>query len=187
MYVGHIGRTDSSGHGVWPLDFLLSYMPTAEPCMAKYVAKAQKISSELANEIWKDRENLRRNFWTIDEAIDDAKEKGEAPVVFADISDNPGSGATGDGTHMLRRLLERKVEGVIIYDPETVEQASSSGVGTTLKIRLGERYARILPESRSIYGCDLFMGRCEDKRLSSSFIVLEQGRDSGRNPPFCSA
>ncbi len=164
-----------------PLDFLLSYMPTAEPCMAKYVAKAQamrgkeniinvnvlhgffasdieetclsvvavtdgdlgkaqKISSELADEIWKDRENLRRNFWTIDEAIDDAKEKGEAPVVFADISDNPGSGATGDGTHMLRRLLERKVEGVaavIIYDPETVEQASSSGVGTTLKIRLG--------------------------------------------------
>lgn len=104
------------------------------------LGKAQKISSELADEIWKDRENLRRNFWTIDEAIDDAKEKGEAPVVFADISDNPGSGATGDGTHMLRRLLERKVEGVaavIIYDPETVEQASSSGVGTTLKIRLG--------------------------------------------------
>ena len=82
--------------------------------------KAQEICDGFAARIWEDRANLRRSFWDIDKAIDDALEKGEFPVVFADISDNPGSGATGDGTHMLRRLLERKTEGVaavIIYDP----------------------------------------------------------------------
>ena len=174
-----------------PLDFLLSYMPTAEPCMAGYVAeaqalrgegniinvnvlhgffasdieetclsvvavtdgdleKAQEICDGFAARIWENWANLRRSFWDIDKAIDDALEKGEFPVVFADISDNPGSGATGDGTHMLRRLLERKTEGVaavIIYDPETVEQADASGVGTRTGSVWGERSVRKLPET----------------------------------------
>ena len=164
-----------------PLDFLLSYMPTAEPQMAKYVkeaqalrgqgkiinvnilhgffasdieevclsvvavadgdpAAAQGIADRLAEEIWEARGELRRSFYTIDQAIDEAEASAEAPVVFADIADNPGSGASGDGTRMLRRLLERGVKDVaaaIIYDPETVERAISGGVGNRIPVRLG--------------------------------------------------
>ena len=163
-----------------PLDMLLSLMPTAEPCMAKYVEEAQamrgkdglinvnilhgffaadiyevslsvvavadedkekaKLAAErLANKIWAEKDGLQRHFYDIDDAIDEAL-RTEGPVVFADTADNPGSGATGDSTHMLRRMLERGVKNaaaIIMYDPETVEMAVKSGVGSVLNVRLG--------------------------------------------------
>jgi len=101
---------------------------------------AQTVADSLGKEIWEDRANFRRNFYTIDQAIDEAVNSEGKPFVFADVADNPGSGATGDSTHMLRRFLERKVENVAvaaIYDPETVAKAEQAGVGAKLKVDLG--------------------------------------------------
>ncbi|MGI6585344.1 MAG: M81 family metallopeptidase [Lutisporaceae bacterium] len=101
---------------------------------------AMDIATKLGHEIWDNRHNFKRKFYTIDEAIDDVLSTDEGPFVFADVADNPGSGATGDSTGMLRRLLERKVKKVTfatIYDPETVEQAVQAGIGQTIHVKLG--------------------------------------------------
>jgi microcystin degradation protein MlrC len=77
---------------------------------------------------------------SIDDAIDDALESAERPVVLADISDNAGGGAPGDSTFLLRRLLERNVRGVITgtyYDPIAVELCADAGAGATIDVRIG--------------------------------------------------
>ncbi|MEJ1968275.1 MAG: M81 family metallopeptidase [Rhizomicrobium sp.] len=62
------------------------------------------------------------------------------PVVIADITDNPGAGAAGDSTFLLRALLEAGVEDTavgMIWDPIAVEIAHRAGVGARLAMRIG--------------------------------------------------
>jgi microcystin degradation protein MlrC len=62
------------------------------------------------------------------------------PVVVADQSDNPGGGAPGDSTFVLRWLLEHAAEEVamaFLFDREVVHAAKRAGVGSTLPVRLG--------------------------------------------------
>src|SRR5689334_4537012 len=62
------------------------------------------------------------------------------PIVLADRSDNPGSGASGDSTFILRRLLERGISDVALgplWDPIAVRIAFDAGVGARLPMRIG--------------------------------------------------
>lgn len=64
----------------------------------------------------------------------------QGPVVIADKSDNTGSGAPGDATHLLRELIARGVRQAAvctIRDPETVRQAMGAGVGSVIDVELG--------------------------------------------------
>ncbi|MEA5059858.1 MAG: M81 family metallopeptidase [Candidatus Pelethousia sp.] len=102
--------------------------------------RAQHIADTLAQEIWEDRRLLVRDFYTIDQAIDEAAANEGAPFVFADVADNPGAGSGSDGTHILRRLLEREVKNVAIatiVDPQAVETAEKAGVGNMVEVSLG--------------------------------------------------
>jgi microcystin degradation protein MlrC len=77
---------------------------------------------------------------SMDDALTRALVSDNAPVVVADQSDNPGGGAPGDSTFVLRWLLDRRVQNVgmaILYDPEVVKVASRAGAGAALAVRLG--------------------------------------------------
>ena len=105
-------------------------------------ALAEAAAGRLGDTIWGARRELRRKLFTIDEAIDRilSAEPGAGPFVIADVADNPGGGGTCDGTHILRRLLERKVQNValaILYDPESAAAAERAGVGNTVSLHLG--------------------------------------------------
>lgn len=103
-------------------------------------ALARDAANRLGDAIWDARRELRRRLYTIDEAIDRVLQSDEQPIVIADVADNPGGGGTCDTTHILRRLLERKVQNValaILFDPESAEVASRAGVGSTVSLRLG--------------------------------------------------
>ena len=69
-------------------------------------------------------------------------QQAEKPVVINESSDNPGGGAPGDGTHLLREMLRRDIPGSAygyIYDPQVVQQAVAAGVGASINCRLGAR------------------------------------------------
>lgn len=107
-------------------------------------ALAQKTADDLGNALFDARRTLRRSFYTAEEAVEEAMKSDAFPVVLADVSDNPGSGASCDATLLLKTLLEKKATGVavaVMYDPETVRQAVSAGVGSTVDVRLGGKIA----------------------------------------------
>jgi microcystin degradation protein MlrC len=70
--------------------------------------------------------------------LPDAKSPG--PIVIAGKSDNPGGGAPGDATNLLRELIRTKVKQAAvcaIRDPETVKKAMQAGVGKVIDVELG--------------------------------------------------
>jgi len=106
--------------------------------------QGQSILRRIGDDIWQQRQSLLREYVDLDYAIDQALAQPELyPVVFADCWDNPGGGAPGDNTHILRRLLERRVKGALIAymrSPETVAQAEKAGVGACIEVSIGGKF-----------------------------------------------
>ncbi|MGH6861320.1 MAG: M81 family metallopeptidase [Phyllobacterium sp.] len=62
------------------------------------------------------------------------------PAVIADVWDNPGGGVAGDGTLILRRILERGIDNVsvaTIWDPVAVTFCLAAGEGAHIQLRFG--------------------------------------------------
>ena len=60
--------------------------------------------------------------------------------MLADGADNPGGGASGDSTFILRRMLERGIGNACIgplWDPIAARIAFDAGVGAQLMMRIG--------------------------------------------------
>ena len=64
------------------------------------------------------------------------------PVVVNEYADNPGGGTPGDGTHLLRAVLDAQpAPGTCCFasinDASVVDQARQAGVGATISVSLG--------------------------------------------------
>lgn len=66
---------------------------------------------------------------------------GTRPVVLADLADNVGGGAPGDGTVLLAELIAQRVRGavVLLVDPVAAAAARAAGAGATIEVALGGR------------------------------------------------
>jgi len=97
----------------------------------------------LAQYFWNRRAEFIPHTLTPDEAIDKALQvRKNGYVIINEISDNPGSGCPGDGTHLLRALLKRNLPKTVfqyITDKEVAQQAMEAGVGAKISIRLGAK------------------------------------------------
>jgi microcystin degradation protein MlrC len=103
-------------------------------------AQADKLALQLAQEVIGMRDALAVRYPAIDDALDEALAFDRGPVVLADRADNPGSGAPGDSTFILRRLIERGIGNAVIgpmWDPVAVRIAFDAGVGARLNLRIG--------------------------------------------------
>lgn len=104
---------------------------------------AQGIAEHLIDEVWARRHFSSISFMPIPEAMSKAKtEEGrfDKPLVISDYSDNPGSGAYGDATHLLKAILDAGLTNAAFHairDPEAVLAAQAAGVGHTVVLDLG--------------------------------------------------
>ncbi len=102
--------------------------------------RAREISEEIANVIWDRRDEFPHTLRTAEEAIAAALATEGRPVILNEASDNPGGGGPGDGTHLLRAMLDAGLDDAVfghIWDAEVAEQAHEARPGATIKVRLG--------------------------------------------------
>ncbi|MGZ5215070.1 MAG: M81 family metallopeptidase [Caldimonas sp.] len=102
--------------------------------------KGMKLARRLADELIGLRERLSVSYPDIDASLDEALAFDGGPVVLADGADNPGGGAAGDSTFVLRRMLERGIGNACLgplWDPVAARIAFDAGVGATLMMRIG--------------------------------------------------
>jgi microcystin degradation protein MlrC len=108
--------------------------------------RAQSLAKELGIELIKLRGQTMPQHLPIQEALDKALAAPEGPVVLSDSSDNPGGGAPGDSTFVLKAMLDNGVENAglaCLWDPIVVQLALAAGDGAKLKIRLGGKMGTI--------------------------------------------
>ena len=114
----------------------VSHEPGAE-------ARAKAIAHELIDEMWRRRdEGAVTGYHPISDGIAAARAGvgKTGPLVIADGTDNPGGGGYNDTTPVLQALLDAGIGNVAfgtIYDPGTVQQAITAGVGSEIEVRLG--------------------------------------------------
>ncbi|TWT13919.1 M81 family metallopeptidase [Reyranella sp. CPCC 100927] len=113
----------------------VSYDPGAEK-------RAQEIARQLCQEIWDRRAEETVHLLTVEDAIAKAKvhDAAKGPLVIADGTDNPGGGAYGDATRVLKALIDTGIQGAAvgtIFDPAAVQAAIKAGVGNTVTVDLG--------------------------------------------------
>ncbi len=127
---------------------------------------AQRVADDVVALILKTLEDFRQTLPGADEAIVQALAAEALPVIVAEVSDNPGGGAPGSGTHLLRALLAANEPDTcfgFVWDPDTAAQAHAAGCGATIRVRLGgftddlhgapietDAYVRVLTDGRFI-------------------------------------
>ncbi len=116
---------------------------TGQGDFAAHTAFAETI----ADDIWNRRHELLNDYLSVEEAAAMAAtyEPKEGPLVIADYADNPGAGAYGDSTELLRALLEAGLTNACfgpMVDPEVAHEMRSAVVGERVHITLGGKTDR---------------------------------------------
>jgi microcystin degradation protein MlrC len=176
--------------GILDVTFIHGYPHTDVPIISTSVIAVANNDTELARDaaedvahmIWETREQFRSSLPTPEEAIRQALATEGGPVVIAEISDNPGGGSPGDGTHLLRAMLDAELTDAafgFIYDPETAAQAHQAGVGATIQARIGGKTDPVLlgpPVEVSAYVKCLSDGRFQVRSTMGRGSVRDLGR-----------
>ena len=102
--------------------------------------KAQALAEQLTNEFRELRMQTYDPPLSIDAALGEALAAPQGPVVLADVGDNPGGGAMGDSTFVLRAMLDAGIGNAAIgsfWDIGAVALCQSASVGADITLRIG--------------------------------------------------
>jgi microcystin degradation protein MlrC len=140
---------------------------------------AKATAQAMARWIWEQRDEFLLELLDAEQALAQAKAvpwspaPGSKPVVVHETSDNPGGGATGDATFLLRALLAAgfgagEAAFGYIVDPGAVAKAAAAGVsGRLAALRLGGKM-----DPSGMHGAPLELTDVEVVGLSDGQFVL---------------
>ncbi len=102
----------------------------------------KRFAQTISDDMWEKREDVLNRYWTVEEAARHAAtfRGAEGPLVIADYADNPGAGAYGDSTALLKALLDANVADACfgpMVDGGAVEKLQSCEIGASVQIALG--------------------------------------------------
>ncbi|MEQ9641925.1 MAG: M81 family metallopeptidase [Alphaproteobacteria bacterium] len=125
--------------------FALADMPdagTAVICIAERSGKARAdaVADRLAAQAWDAREDFIYQHHPLAEAVADAKQLADGPVLLLDHADNTGSGGTQDVMTVIEEVIRQELDDVCVgavWDPGAVKEMQRAGVGATVTIQLG--------------------------------------------------
>lgn len=108
-------------------------------------SRMERALDELVRLAWDLRTVGNRKDPAVADVLDRTLASAVSPVVVAEPSDNIGGGAPGDGTGLLRALLERDAPSALVAlnDPEAVSALQDVAVGERLRLRLGGKGSRL--------------------------------------------
>lgn len=168
------------------------------------VDRARHIAGDLAEQAWEMRHDFAASLKVPREAVLYAMEADVGPVVLADVADNTGGGAAGDGTEILKSLLQLEAQDAVVVtipDPEAVEEAFSRGIGGELDAMVGGKVdhlhgepvrlrgrVRLLSDGRFIHrgpmatGLEGFLGRTAVVQSGGVEVILNERRFQPLDP-----
>ncbi|HLI51295.1 MAG TPA: MlrC C-terminal domain-containing protein, partial [Thermomicrobiaceae bacterium] len=118
--------------------------------------RAQQYADELASICWEERERFTIHPTPIKDAIQEAMHGEPGSVyVLADISDSGASGTAGDGTAVLKGLIEanaRSASVAQIMDRDAVVACIAAGVGAQVSLDVGGKHDSLHGEPVHIEG-----------------------------------
>ncbi|MBI2205324.1 MAG: M81 family metallopeptidase [Candidatus Rokubacteria bacterium] len=103
-------------------------------------ALADRLAGELADLAWTHRAEFVHSAPPVRDAVARALAIDGRPVILADMADNTGGGASGDGTEILRELLRvgaRSATVACIWDADAAAACARAGVGATVTLDVG--------------------------------------------------
>ena len=119
-------------------------------------ALAAEIAQSLSDEAWERREAFTVELPNARAAVEQAlaSPRGGGPVVLADLADNVGGGAPGDGTVLLAELLAQNADGtvVVIADADSVASCIEAGVRNPVNLEVGGKTDGMHGASVSVTG-----------------------------------
>jgi toxic protein SymE len=141
------GVIDCSWFHGFPFADIASPCPTAICTTDGDAALAARCTDEVAKFIWQNRRNFPQTFMSPEEGVFYALQTNDGPVIINENADNPGGGTPGDGTYLLRALLDAAPPPgttcfASINDPEVVRLAVAAGVGHTVHVSLGGKQGK---------------------------------------------
>ncbi|MFW5896925.1 MAG: M81 family metallopeptidase [Bacillota bacterium] len=159
---------------------------------------ATEIVEDLSGRAWEIRGQFVAEMMSPSEAVSRALEIEGAPVVLADVADNTGGGASGDGTAVLKALADAgwpDAAVITIPDPEAVAHAFSVGIGGVFDCKIGGKIddlhghplrvrgnIRVLSDGEFVHrgpmstGLRSYMGRSAVVRVGETDIVINENR-----------
>lgn len=141
------------------------------------LAMAREAAREVSAHVWDRREEFTTDFRDPESGVRHARslasdrKPGDGPVVVAEMNDNPGGGAPGDGTPVLRALLEQGVTNgglAIMRDPVAVERCVDAGVGARVPLTLGGKIEDEALHGAPIEGLDGYVKAITDGQYENT-------------------